>query len=553
MMKVFIKFKQIGIALGLLALVSCNDFLDREPMNATYDGVYWTTQKEAEQAVAGAYASFREALLEARFLYWGEYPAQTFLGGSHSRVQPVYNGNFTNLYYRTDVFEWKQFYRAANWALTVQDRIKKMDTNLFDSPEMKNKLLGEAAFVQSLSYFYLTRIWGDVPLVKEILDDFAQLVTADGYVKGKRRSPEAEVLQYALDKANEAVSLLEYSTPEAADWAIRANKASAQALEAHIAVRYASRIDDEAKKHELLTEAVKATTDVINLSNAELIDYTADDDAEGGAAGVELMCKGQSKTGLFEIYIGTALSESFLMTSNLSSHISLVSPEPYRASGISNVLKYYKNNYGNDMMFKDDIRANDARRKLFFNLYPDPKSQDPNQPGPGGDASSFESTYNAEFGLTKYLYSTQDPNASASDLTSNVPKTLFSESNILIFRLADIYLLRAEANLDLGEDSGVIIPDIDAIREKARVPSYDTTAEGDDSESLKKAIFDERAIEFVGEGQIAYDRLRMKYFDGLNYYSAARLNEGGFFWPISRDLISANPILTQTPYWQGKI
>src|SRR5690606_1529238 len=90
--------------------------------------------------------------------------------------------------------------------------------------------------------------------------------------------------------------------------------------------------------------------------------------------------------------------------------------------------------------------------------------------------------------LQKYSHAQQDP-------ASEDSYSQFSESNILVFRLADMYLLRAEANTRLG-NSGPAIADLNTIRSKANVLDYSGAT---DEASLMKAIFDERAIEFVGE------------------------------------------------------
>jgi len=177
--------------------------------------------------------------------------------------------------------------------------------------------------------------------------------------------------------------------------------------------------------------------------------------------------------------------------------------------------------YGNEMMATDADRANDVRKDLFF----------------------YEYGTNADYSyLQKYSHSAQDE-------ASEDAYAQFSESNILIFRLADMYLLRAEANArkDL---SGPAISDLNIIRSMANVPDY---TGGTDRESLMKAIFDERAIEFVGEAQSGYDRIRMDYFDGVPWVNQARNAKKGYFWPVLPAVISRNASILQTEYWRGKL
>ncbi len=512
-MKPLKKIKLCTLILALLMAVSCSDLLDREPVSITYPEVFWINQDNAEQGVAGAYALFKGAIMnQSNFLYWGEWTGMTFMDSRFWIVNYIEgSGNYV-LAYRDASRNWKNFYRAANWALTAELYMEGMDDELFSSKAEKNKLIGEAAFVRALSYFYMARIWGDVPIVDESIESIDQLVTDDGFIVSIPRSPELEVLDYALEAAKKAIELLEYSAPGDTNWAIRANKASAQALKAHITLWYASRDNNNTQ---MLQETITATTSVITNSGASLIDYVAE-----GQVGVDRMCMGQSETGLFEINISTNNNESFRVRANNGEHTGLTLNAPVWKNRNTNFSPNLENDfYGTEMMESDSDRADDVRKELFFYDY-------------GG-----------KFGyLTKYSHRTQDGD-------SDDAYAQFSESNILIFRLADMYLLRAEAYAKLDEGASAI-PDINMVRSKANVPDYMGAT---DQASLIKAIFDERAIEFVGEAHSGYDRIRMDYFEGVNWANIARNNKKGYFWPVHPDIISVNPEIVQTEFWQGKL
>ena len=315
---------------------------------------------------------------------------------------------------------------------------------------------------------------------------------------------------------------MKYSSPGDPRWAIQANKGSAEALKAHIALWYASRDNDNPQ---MIAQAIAAATAVINNSNASLIDYTTNivyDPFTGAASNEDFdkMCIGQSKTGLFEINISSNVNESFRVTNADNSHTGLTLNYPVFkvASGASPYID--PDFYGSEMMDSDSDRDDDVRKDLFFSDY----------------------NYSNESYLTKYSQRTKDANA--TDAYAN-----FSESNILIFRLADVYLIRAEANMKLNKPSDAIA-DINKIRSKANVPNYSGPT---DRVALTKAIFDERAIELVGEGQSGFDRIRMNYFSGVNWANPARNAKQGYFWPVAPNIISINPAITQTDYWKGKL
>jgi hypothetical protein len=58
-------FLFIIIVSGLLITQSCSDFLEREPVNITHPDVFWVNQNNAEQALASAYAHYKDGRLWA--------------------------------------------------------------------------------------------------------------------------------------------------------------------------------------------------------------------------------------------------------------------------------------------------------------------------------------------------------------------------------------------------------------------------------------------------------------------------------------------------------
>ncbi|QDH79127.1 RagB/SusD family nutrient uptake outer membrane protein [Echinicola soli] len=494
-------------------LYSCSDILDQEPVTITHPDVYWSSQSEADRALAGSYALLKNALMtQSSFLIWGEFPAMTLMDSQFWIINYIENNGNYSLPYRGETADWKLFYRAANWAFTIEKYVNEMPEELFATPQEKNRVLGEAAFVRALSYFYMTRIWGDVPIVHESIETSDQLITEDGFIVEIGRSDEKEVLEYIMEATEKAIGLLEYSSPGNQRWAIFANKASAEALKAHVALWYASRDGDNP---ELIQQSIDAATSVINNSNANLIDYVAE-----GNEGFEDMVRGQSKTGLFEINISTDVSESYRVSSGNSTPTGLTLNQPILSGSNGTAPWGNPDFYGYEFMLQSE-RDSDIRKDLFF--------------------FDFEDVGGATFPM-KYALSSDDPD-------SESVYALFSEANILIFRLADIYLLRAEAYAKQG-DFASAISDMDLVRSKAGVPGYEGPQ---DRPELIKAIFDERAIELVAEGHSAFDRIRMDYFEGVSWMNSKRKLQKGYFWPISSSIIVKNPSIVQTEYWQGRL
>ena len=129
-------------------------------------------------------------------------------------------------------------------------------------------------------------------------------------------------------------------------------------------------------------------------------------------------------------------------------------------------------------------------------------------------------------------------------------------ANYVYWRLADVYLLRAECSAKLGDTSGAT-SDLNRIRSRAGATAYPAAGESD----LKKAIFHEREREFILENDSRYyDILRNGYhrteltgkFPSL---TAADIAGGALCLPIpssaqrDKDGKVINGLILQRPYW----
>ena len=105
-------------------------------------------------------------------------------------------------------------------------------------------------------------------------------------------------------------------------------------------------------------------------------------------------------------------------------------------------------------------------------------------------------------------------------------------ADYVYWRLADIYLLRAECNAKLGNKSQAIA-DLNIIRSRAQAPLFGASTETDD---LAKVIFREREKEFIGETDT-------RYFDIIrNNYISTEL-QGKFRMLTRQDIINGALVL----------
>ena len=114
------------------------------------------------------------------------------------------------------------------------------------------------------------------------------------------------------------------------------------------------------------------------------------------------------------------------------------------------------------------------------------------------------------------------------------------DDNIVILRLAEMYLIRAEANARLGADAAVVRADINVVRNRAGLGDLPLTV--DTQEELLAAILQERRVELAFEGHRFFDLRRFGVAMDLLDIPDTRL-----LWPIPQAERDVNDNLGQNP------
>ena len=160
-----------------------------------------------------------------------------------------------------------------------------------------------------------------------------------------------------------------------------------------------------------------------------------------------------------------------------------------------------------------------------------------------------------------------------------------NENDFDIIRLSEVYLIKAEAENELNGPTPEAYTAFNMLRQRARLADGNVRTTPSDlqpglsKEKFRLAIFNERGLEFVGEGHRWFDAIRMRYLDNKrtmiqyryeDFYpamakSAPSYNKtthtwgGGLvqplnvvswtpkflLWPIPSPEIDANPNMTQ--------
>jgi hypothetical protein len=208
----------------LLALSSCQDILDKEPLGILDADSFFQTADDAVQAVNAAYKPLTFSSENNNF-YWAfaEFPSdEAVVGGDGSRPGFVELDFFTYTP-RTNEFNdfWRLNYQGITQANTVIEKVPGIDMDV----TLKNRVLGEAYFLRAYYYFQLAQVFGNVPLLTKITPPDELKVPA---------TPRADVFQQVVADCELAASLLPVTHP-GSDVG-RATKGAALALAAKTAL-----------------------------------------------------------------------------------------------------------------------------------------------------------------------------------------------------------------------------------------------------------------------------------------------------------------------------
>jgi hypothetical protein len=111
-----------------------------------------------------------------------------------------------------------------------------------------------------------------------------------------------------------------------------------------------------------------------------------------------------------------------------------------------------------------------------------------------------------------------------------------------IIRVAELYLIRAEALNELGRTSEALA-DLNAVRQRAGAAQKSGLSQA----ALRQAIFDERQIELFAEMKRRTDMIRQGTFTDPQWERPSGLPAYKVLFPIPQTQIDSNTLLTQNP------
>ncbi len=163
--------KILPIILLLLIVTSCDKMLDVKPIDELTEKDFWKTEADVNAAVISCYTSLKRC--QYNMILWSVIRSDVVsYGYKVKNCKDIQKGIVMPEY---SINDWKNFYKLINNANIVIAKAEKVLTVDADfSKEDLNHYLSEAYYMRALAYFYLVRVFKEVPLVTEPSDSDKQ-------------------------------------------------------------------------------------------------------------------------------------------------------------------------------------------------------------------------------------------------------------------------------------------------------------------------------------------------------------------------------------------
>ena len=173
------KFKLyiFGLALASMGMTSCSaSFLDVESKKESTSDNFYRTENDAWRALIGCYDGWQctSSCAQCAFYFASEVMADECFGGvgntdpRNFQVLDRFDANQSPSDMNILETEWKNYYAAVyrcNELLAHEGQIS------WSSEETKGTYLGECHAIRALCYFDMVRLWGNIPLFTEPVNE----------------------------------------------------------------------------------------------------------------------------------------------------------------------------------------------------------------------------------------------------------------------------------------------------------------------------------------------------------------------------------------------
>lgn len=524
------------VLVSTLAINACTDMLDVTPTDQLSNPLFWQSEADVRLALAGAYHGWESGVNILYLDSSSDNGYEQFNSGFRERINGDVHANIGQVTWPDpasgNVAQWFTYERIRKY----NNFLTKIEDVELDAV-IKERNRAEVRFLRAYDYFNKVMFYGDVPLVLEIQPSDVTMP----------RTPSSEVKQFILDELEEISGQLPVQNVIESQG--RITSGAALALKSRLELYMGN-----------YSDAMASAKAVIDMGVYELFpDYRGLFLRENNSSNLE---------SILEIQYVQDDYQQMLLQLNL----------PAREGGWSaiSVSQTMINAYetANGLPITDDpeydpdnpFENRDPRLEMSV-IYP----------GSWWNGRYYNSLDTNYMNSEGEMVSNPDyrQNAAASRGGQQLKKYMQPEgiedmnnydANVMVIRLAEVYLIFAEAALQTGQDMGLALDYINEIRNRAgHVEATELTDE---------LIRRERRVELAFEGLRYFDIKRwdlgQEVIDGPYYASRDGsvdsqtgevtwdegyimlenrnfIPERNYLLPIPQSELDANPEMTQNP------
>ncbi len=552
--------KTLSVFLMSAFLAGCGDFLNIEPSNEIVLERYWTEENDVNSVLMSCYAQLESEDCMRRMIVWGELRSDNLTNGSGTS-NDLLQITKENILETNQMASWESFYQCINRCNTVihyAPIVADKDPNF--TPSELAATMAEARTLRALCYFYLIRTFRDVPYVTEpsIGDEQNYRIPATPFSEVLDRLI-ADVEAAAPDAVRSYGEETVENTSRITRWACYALLADMYLWKGDYenCIRCCDLvINRKIHDYELAYEKNPTTLSMELYGKYPLISESSANGNFAGSTYNEIFGTGNSFESIFELNFvnnqsvaNSAVSNFYGRNGNTNGQFAVSSPvaeSPY--AGTSNYF------VKTDCRFLENILS-------------------------GASVSNIQ-----KYVAQSVSFRTSTTTGSAPAVTRNLRSGNFA--NWIIYRLTDVMLMRAEAEVEMAGDveQGSSLTEeqmdhyrrafscVSAVWKRAnnkRTATADTLVFDDYATSrmdMENLVMDERQRELMFEGKRWYDLVRLSRRDGSNTRMvnkvipkfkdntvAIRIRlaaPDALYYPYSREELKQNPFLIQNPAYE---
>lgn len=505
-MKRYIKITCV-LALTALSLVqySCDKQLDVKAADVASEELQWTSISDTKAGLIGMYGLLRAAMYESNG-HWvfGEMRSGDFVSYTRADLDAVHSHDLKASYPLLQTLtDWRRFYAVINAASLFIERAPEVHEKDKRYTEVNLKWdIAQARTIRAFTYFYMSRIWGDLPLLRKSFDD--------GEFLERPRNSKETVLAFAEQELLAAAEDLPYVYGLSSDsyydenfseWhGVLFNKVTAYAVLSHIAVwqeRYMQ-------------------ADVYS----------------------KFVMENYGKIGLDYASIGTLTNSNglFSVQSVLGQILALRAPYVYSEATSTGHIE--------DLTLAEPLvnKKNPSiyvPKEIITSLFPEPNdSRFGIDTLSGLTRTNYFTNFSGETPIFSKIKVIRD------GANSETAYTVFG-SSLIFTRLEEMTLLRAEILAVLNQEAEATRL-LNVVKTLRKTNAYTSRS----SEDLLTAIFQERRRELMGEGWRWFDQVRFNRIRPVDPQLVDLIKMDGIYWPIAQQVLNNNSQLEQNSYWK---